>query len=117
MDRPCEIAWRQPRIEKAVKPRRAVQRHVFQNFFDADNPFPILIEPESAGHARICAISAHDQTCSDLLRGALPLKMHERPAFRISQAGKTSFRHPFDASLETTRQESLIQQTHPAHTE
>ena len=117
MDRPREIAWSDPRIKKTMKSRRTVQRYVLEYFFDADNPFTILIQPQGTSYARICPISTYDQTRVHLLFASLTLKMYGGAGFRISDARESCFRHPFDTRLETVIQKSLIQQTHSADTE
>ena len=117
MYRPGQIAGRDLRVDETMKDWRAIQRHIFEHFFDSHDPFAVSIEVQRSAHARISAIGAHDVPGPNQPRAGAILQWDYNRILQSCAGDKLGCRHPFNAGADAAVQESLIQEAHSPDTE
>src|SRR6476661_7602158 len=100
-----------------MKSRRAVERNIFEDLFQADDPFSILVELQSPRDARIGAVRPHQKSRRQINRRARFPDLQQQTIADLRALDKLRRRHPFNARANCSLKESLIQKSHSANAE
>src|SRR5687768_430606 len=94
---PAEVARRQSRIQKAVQSRRTIERNVFKDVFNTDQPFAVAIESKIPRYTRIGSISSNQKPRCHPMRASRAIQANDDAIIQWIVFGVTRRRHPLNS--------------------